>query len=130
MLETLLQNHWKDGSQGESALSRPISASGEWILKLQHGSASQRLGGEGVKVEDHLQDMRRRRMAPTVRSYNTVIHACAKVGASAAAERYLLEMRLGRNVNGLTMDELNLTINNRDLIWFNGILWRSHYQTW
>lgn len=73
-------------------------------------------------MEDHLQDMRRRRMAPTVRSYNTVIHACAKVGASAAAKRYLLEMRLGRNVNGLTMDELNLTINNRDLMAFCGDL--------
>eukprot|EP00434_Breviolum_minutum_P036080 symbB.v1.2.031954.t1/scaffold3732.1/size51291/1 len=49
--------------------------------------------GEGVKAENHLQDMRRRNIAPTVSSFNTVIHACARVGASHEAEKYLLEMQ-------------------------------------
>ncbi len=66
------------------------------IIFLSHcHSISPLQGGEGVKAENHLQDMRRRNIAPTVSSFNTVIHACARVGASREAEKYLLEMKLG-----------------------------------
>ena len=51
-------------------------------------------GGSGVKAVEQLEDMRRRGLTPTVKSFNTVIHACARVGDHLEAERWLSEMRL------------------------------------
>lgn len=46
-----------------------------------------------MKAAEHLLEMRRRTLTPTVKSFNTVIHACARVGDHKAAEQWLSEMQ-------------------------------------